>query len=479
MAFYADLTDQQKTDLKRLLNNLNLGLAKLHFGDIYLAMLEGHTPVLTGLEIHTLRNLLNDLNLGTYHHKFGDYIVGLIDPTLDQVEWSATELADVERALNKLNIPLARLNMGEILDGMAAMGAKAVEKKADLTGYVGDDVAITALFTLKGGAAPADLTLTATPAASVDIASDNTKVTIKAAGDVTIKAQIGSEPEVTAKITAAVKPVITAKKNAAANFKVGDADLAAADLFDVTPAGTAITLAITPANPTVAAIVAGKVQGKGVGDAVVVASAPGAADVSVTVSVKAATEGVTVIKDEVEVQVGENVALSYLFKHTGSAVPVYTTDGSAFVTLAKDIATGVSAGTTEVTATLTTGSPKVAKVKLKVIATPAAPVAVGKGDILGKKPGDVLKVDEFLNFYNGIDAGYLNKNEHWGYTPPDSATFDDAKGELTIVGAATAGDITVVFDVGGIAPAGSTYPLATNIEAGRVVIRNVAAKKAP
>lgn len=105
--------------------------------------------------------------------------------------------------------------------------------------------------------------------------------------------------------SAAPAPVITAK-TAPANFRVGDADLAATALFDIAPSGTAMTLA-TDAD-TFGKIVAGKLHAVAPGDVVVTASAAGAADATLTVTVKAAAPAAKTVNGKaLDAQVGGTV----------------------------------------------------------------------------------------------------------------------------------------------------------------------------
>lgn len=85
--------------------------------------------------------------------------------------------------------------------------AKTVAKKADVTGTLNTAVPIGNLFDLGGGAAPADLTVTATNGGTV--AADKTTVTPTASGETLVKAKIGSGTEVSAKITVAAAPTTT------------------------------------------------------------------------------------------------------------------------------------------------------------------------------------------------------------------------------------------------------------------------------
>ncbi|ENQ1546113.1 hypothetical protein ACEOHC_003925 [Salmonella enterica] len=155
MATFADLTDQQKADLKRLLNNLNLGLAKAHFGDLYLELLAGNKPQVTEIQLYTIRTLLNKLNLGTYHFGFGDYVAELLDPPATATVWADGDIATVEKALNKLNIPLARLGFGSIATGPQGTGSTGTGTTTPAV----TNPAITTQPTGKTVTAPAKVTL--------------------------------------------------------------------------------------------------------------------------------------------------------------------------------------------------------------------------------------------------------------------------------------------------------------------------------
>ena len=88
------------------------------------------------------------------------------------------------------------------------------------------------------------------------------------------------------------EPVVTiTPKTAPADFKVGDADLAATDLFTIDPSGTAMTLSVDSSGH--GSIVGGKLHAVSEGDVVVTATS-GSVTATLTVNVKAQPVTITV-----------------------------------------------------------------------------------------------------------------------------------------------------------------------------------------
>lgn len=80
-------------------------------------------------------------------------------------------------------------------------------------------------------------------------------------------------------------PVVITPKTAPANFKIGDPDLAATDLFTIDPADAVMTLTVDSSGH--GSIVGGKLHAVSVGDVVVTATS-GTVTATLTVNVKAA-----------------------------------------------------------------------------------------------------------------------------------------------------------------------------------------------
>ena len=118
MAAIIDLTDQQRRQLLKLLNNINPGFVSSGFGEAFIAMLDG-TPVTFEAEKRVeLVHLINNLNLDTFEIHAGDVLVGLIDSaTSIQTAQSLTD-AQVEALGNvfqHLNIALSEIGFAELV----------------------------------------------------------------------------------------------------------------------------------------------------------------------------------------------------------------------------------------------------------------------------------------------------------------------------------------------------------------------------
>ncbi|EAM6792327.1 hypothetical protein E0G74_01035 [Salmonella enterica] len=256
MAAIVSLTALQRTELITLLNNLNLGFAQTRFGQIFVALIDGTPQQIAEPGRSELKALINDLNLGFAHIKAGDIIVELMAKNTGAATAKALTVDQTDalaRLFQNLNLGLAKLNIGELIKAAVktlASGTgtgtgtgttptptptKAVAKKADVSGKkVGDKVDTTDLFTLSGGAAEADLTLTVSPTASGTVSTDKKTIEVKAAGTITVKAKIGTGTEVSATITAtaATPPApktITGKGDVTG--KTGGTEVDYADLF--------------------------------------------------------------------------------------------------------------------------------------------------------------------------------------------------------------------------------------------------------
>lgn len=255
MAAIVTLTANEKAKLITLLNELHLGFVDSRFGELFVALIDGTPEQIAEPGRSELKALINDLNLGFAHMKAGDIIVELMAKNTGAATAKALTVDQTDalaRLFQNLNLGLAKLKIGELIKaavetlGGSGTGTgtgttptptptKAVAKKADVSGKkVGDKVDTTDLFTLSGGAAEADLTLTVSPTASATVSTDKKTIEVKAAGTITVKAKIGAGTEVSATITAtaATPPApktITGKGDVTG--KTGGTEVDYADLF--------------------------------------------------------------------------------------------------------------------------------------------------------------------------------------------------------------------------------------------------------
>lgn len=477
MATYADLTDQQKSELARLLNNLNLGLAKAHFGEIFTSYLAGNKPTLTDAELENLRRLLNNLNLGTYHQRFGDIVTDLFAGTA--VDLTDADQYEIARALEKLNLGLAKFDFADI--AVAGISVPLVQYElapvASTKGkYTSSGVnsatlelvekeVFEAVFQEKGNTASGDgATLdgagdAAVATAAWDAATHKVTITGVVPGN-SVVTILNKDGNVTFTLNVKIKvkpPVITAKA-APTNFRVNEADLDLASLFTVVPAGTALTYKTDGNSKAKIDTTKTKLQAVAAGDVKVTASAPDAVDATVTINVKPAN-GVVANKTEQAMVVGEGFSTADMFTVTGPVAATYSVD-NANVTLntAKTLVTGAVVGEAVLTATV--GS-VTATVKLKVNDKVGTGLT-GRGDILGKKVGDTIPVTDVYMDGNGATID-RNLGNLWNMTPAGAVTYSTSTKLFTVGAAAANKDVTF----------SQKEPGSNIVEFGHITLKNV------
>lgn len=146
---------------------------------------------------------------------------------------------------------------------------------------VGDaDLAASALFDIDPSNTTVVLSIESGTAGSIV----SNKLHAVEAGNVTVKCAAGS---VSATVVVAVgaQPVTIVAKSSAPAFAVGDADLEASELFDITPSDTAVVLTVE--SGTAATIVGNKLHAAEAGDVTVQCAAGSVLD-TITVTVTAA-----------------------------------------------------------------------------------------------------------------------------------------------------------------------------------------------
>lgn len=160
----------------------------------------------------------------------------------------------------------------------AASVVTITPKAAPVDFKVGDaDLTATDLFTISPSGTAMTLSVDASGHASIV----SGKLHAVSAGDVVVTATSGS---VTATLTVNVKaqPVTIAGKSPVPTFKVGDADLAATDLFDISPSNTTVVLTVESGSS--ATIVANKLHAVSAGDVTVQCTAGSVFD-AITVTI--------------------------------------------------------------------------------------------------------------------------------------------------------------------------------------------------
>nr|UVX89094.1 MAG: hypothetical protein [Bacteriophage sp.] len=153
-------------------------------------------------------------------------------------------------------------------------------------------------------------------------------------------------------------------------------------------------------------------------------------------------------KADVNGTIGTAVGTSTLFSYPASVGP---TD----LTLTANNGATVSAGNTSITPTargVTTVTAKLGSSNSVTANITVTPVVTGKGDITGKKAGDVLSVADLFTLTNGAVAADIT-----GVTGTD-VTWNNTAKTLTIANPVTTpgADITLAFTVGsGVTKAGT------------------------
>lgn len=113
MAALVTLTDDQRNQLPTLINNLNFAVRNLNIGQLFVDVLDGtNTRVLETRDKWEIQYILNKLNLGTFHYEFGDLFIDLVEGTKADITQNHKD--DLTRVLNKLNMSLTALQVGEL-----------------------------------------------------------------------------------------------------------------------------------------------------------------------------------------------------------------------------------------------------------------------------------------------------------------------------------------------------------------------------
>ncbi|HGX3708879.1 TPA: hypothetical protein ACNEJR_003640 [Escherichia coli] len=217
MPVLVTLTDEQKAQLPKLVNNLNFAIRNHNVGQLFTDVLAGtNTRHLNVRETGEIKRLLNLINLGTYHSKFGDLFIDLLQA--NAISLTQNQKDDLVRALSKLNITLTRLQFGEIAGEAISPAVKTpvgpgpvlkpsvkAKSTAPKTAKVGESLAIADLFEFTDSA-QADYTFEANPVANATATRPNIK--LNAPGSVTITATNSKDSNVkaTATITVAAAP---------------------------------------------------------------------------------------------------------------------------------------------------------------------------------------------------------------------------------------------------------------------------------
>ncbi|EPT1451920.1 hypothetical protein ACVOZ6_003508 [Escherichia coli] len=123
MAAIIELNDQQRADLVKMLNNLNLGFVYSGFGEAFVGMVTGEPVTMEPKEKDELKHLINHLNLGTWHGKTGDLLVDLMGAQSGPGTAQAMTEKQVEMVaehLQHLNKGLAKLGIGQMVKATVA-----------------------------------------------------------------------------------------------------------------------------------------------------------------------------------------------------------------------------------------------------------------------------------------------------------------------------------------------------------------------
>ncbi|EMD0638853.1 hypothetical protein VPZ60_004269 [Salmonella enterica] len=341
------LTDDQQGQLKELLNNLNRGLAKVHFGEMFVSWLNGEKIELTTFEQYRLKKLLNNLNIAARKLPLGDLILSLFDdatrPSVLHII-SDRQIEDTRRLFDGLNLDIQEFGLGdmmvEVLSGPTTRVA-AINPTIDMID--GATVDVKTLFRVVGG--------TATYKATGKGSLTGDTLTVSGLGTATVTATLAGADgsPATVKVTVKAPPIVVTPKTAPADFKVTDTDLAASALFTTTPANSALTLDIPTAVPAIATIVGGKLHAVGAGDVTVRATATDGVTATLKVNVKPAPPTITAIHLESKIAEWSDAVpvlheSAEFFTVTGSTLKDYnlTSDTEAIIKINYDNTLGWS-----------------------------------------------------------------------------------------------------------------------------------------
>lgn len=222
MAAIIELTDQQRAQLLKLLNNLNLGFVYSGFGEAFIAMLDGTPVTFEDKERAELVHLINNLNLSTWHLKAGDLLVGLMDSATQAAtatDMTERQIAQLGGLLQHLNIGLDQVKIGALVNAAvpAIVAANAVpapalewDGAAPASGTIGTDVN----FKWKGGTPNYKVTIKNPAGTDHDTRSPMSDVTYslhttsQAAGNWTIIIEDAAGVQLTKTITMAAAKVL-------------------------------------------------------------------------------------------------------------------------------------------------------------------------------------------------------------------------------------------------------------------------------
>lgn len=222
MAVIIELTDQQRRDLVKMLNNLNLSFVYSGFGEAFAGMIDGNPLTMEPDQKDELKHLINNLNIATWHGKTGDLLVDLMGAQSGPGAATAMTEAQVEMVANHLehlNIGLSKLGIGHMVKATVAAyvasagastggntgtgsgtnpvtpppAAKAISAMPDqATAEAGDVIAFAKMFTATN-VTPAELDFTVSPAAG------------KKGGAVDAKGDLTLDDDATGKVTVTAK----------------------------------------------------------------------------------------------------------------------------------------------------------------------------------------------------------------------------------------------------------------------------------
>ncbi|ECZ5235204.1 hypothetical protein AH156_19630 [Salmonella enterica subsp. enterica serovar Enteritidis] len=276
MAALVTLTDEQKAQLPKLINNLNFAIRNLNVGQFFTDVLAGTNTRHPNIrETGEIQRLLNLINLGTYHSKFGDLFIDLVQA--NGINITQNQKDDLVRALNKLNITLTRLQFGQLAGeaikptpktpvGPGPVAKPTVTAGAAQTGKkIGDKLALNTLFTF-GNSQSGEYKFDVSPSTAATISWPQAE--LKESGAITITATNKTDATVKATLNVTVlAKTVTGKGNITGKAPSDDVDLAdivtlsngaaESDITDIT--GTDVTYSTATKKLTIGASASGDI----------------------------------------------------------------------------------------------------------------------------------------------------------------------------------------------------------------------------
>lgn len=224
------LTAGQQDQLKELLNDLNRGLARIRFGDLFVSWLNGEKVVLTHYQQYPIKKLLNNLNIKARKVRLGDLMLALFDDsTKASILRTITDrqIKDVRRVFDCLNLDIKDFGLAQMMtEVVSGPTTRVAAISAAIDKYDGDTVDVTTLFRVVGGKA----TYKATGKGS--LAGDI--VTFAGTGSSSITATLAGADGSPATVTVTVKARPTLAAVAATKDLAFGSTLPVADLFTAT-----------------------------------------------------------------------------------------------------------------------------------------------------------------------------------------------------------------------------------------------------